>query len=69
MLASALQVQDCPLGSYTDHVERVRVLQEEGNLGGNITIWRSITSPTTNHPTAARQEPLRTHGRRAGREF
>ena len=59
----------CPLGCYTDHVERMRVLQEEGNLGGNITIWRSITSPATKHPTAVRQELSRTHGRRAGREF
>ena len=59
----------CPLGSCTDHVEHVRVFQEEGNRGGTITIWRSTTSANTKYPTDVHQELLRTHERRAGREL
>ena len=46
----------CPLGSCTDHVERVRVLQEEGNRGhrDTTTTWRRTTSPSTRHPTDVR---------------
>jgi hypothetical protein len=57
----------CPLGSCTDHVERVRVLQEEGNRGILCTTYPS-PSPSTRHPTNVREELLRTHGSRAGRD-
>ena len=59
----------CPLGSCTDHVERVRVLQEEGNrVCCTTTTWRSTTSPSTRHPTNVQEELLRNHGSRARRD-